>query len=74
MQQTPSQTITRGCQTSPPYLQILALRKPSPYPKFEFLGELQNLFVKNPLIQAVKDVLIYAKKIKEYCSKKPNIK
>ena len=45
--------------------------KASPQPEFDLLGELQNLFVKIPLLQAMKDVPIYAKTLREYCSKKP---
>jgi len=40
-QEMPSQTIvTRGCQTSPPYLERLSLGKQIPHPEFNFLGEL----------------------------------
>ena len=49
--QTPSQTIvTSGCQTGPPYPERLSLSKQSPHPEFEFLGELQKLFVKISLL------------------------
>ena len=46
------------------------MSKPSPQDEFDLLGELQNLFVKIPLLQAMKDVPIYAKNLREYCSKK----
>jgi len=74
-QQTPSQNIVaRGCHTGPPYPERLSLRKPSPHPEFIFLGEMHNLFVKILLLHALKDIPIYAKIIKEYCSKKPGRK
>jgi len=50
------------------------MSKPSPQAEFDLLGELQNLFVKIPLLQAMKDVPIYAKTLREYCSKKPTKK
>ena len=37
----------------------------------ELLGELKNLCVKIPLLQAIKDALIYNKLIKEKCFKHP---
>ena len=46
------------------------MSKSSPQDEFDLLGELQNLFVKIPLLQAMKDVPIYAKTLREYCSKK----
>jgi hypothetical protein len=56
-------------QSEPPYPERLTLSKSSPQAKFDLLGELQNLFVKIPLLQAMKDVPIYAKTLREYCSK-----
>ena len=59
-------------QFEPPYPERLTLSKSSPQAEFDLLGELQNLFVKIPLLQAMKDVPIYAKTLRsEYCSKKP---
>ena len=73
--QTPSQVVpNQGHLTSPPYPKILTLSKPNPQAEFDFLGELQNLFVKIPLLQAMRDVPIYAKTLKEYYSKKPRRK
>jgi hypothetical protein len=43
-------------------------------PKFDFLGELKNLCVKIPLIQAIKDVPIIEKYVREPCLKKPRRK
>ena len=42
--------------------------------EFDLLGELQNLFVKIPLLQAMRDVPIYLKTLREYCTKKPKKK
>ena len=38
---------------------------------FDILGELQNLYIKIPFLQAIQDIPIYAKTIKELCIKKP---
>jgi len=35
------------------------------------LGELKNLYIKIPFLQAIQDIPIYAKTIKELCVKKP---
>jgi len=70
-QNSPTQIIvTLGCQTHPPYPKKLSLIKQIPLPEFYFFGELLNLFVKIQLLQAMKDVLIYATMIREFCSKK----
>jgi len=65
---------TQGFPTNLPYPERLALSKQKPQPEFDLLGELQNLFFKIPLLQAMKDVPIYSKTIREYCSKKPGKK
>jgi hypothetical protein len=41
------------------------------YPNFDIVGELKNLYVKIPLLQALQDIPIYAKTIKELCGRKP---
>ena len=43
-------------------------------PHFNLLGELKNLYVKIPLLQALHDVPIYAKTIWELCVRKPGRK
>jgi hypothetical protein len=43
-------------------------------PNFDIIGELKNLCVKIPLLQALKDIPIYEKTIKELCGKKPRKK
>jgi hypothetical protein len=40
------------------------------YPNFDIVRELKNLYVKIPLLQALQDIPIYAKTIKELCGKK----
>jgi hypothetical protein len=40
-------------------------------PSFNLLGELQNLHINIPLLQAIRDVPIYAKTIKYLCIKRP---
>ena len=44
--------------------------RPIEYPNFDLLGELKNLCIKIPLLQAIQDIPIYAKTIKELCAKK----
>jgi len=41
---------------------------------FNLLGELQNLYVKIPLLQALRDVPIYARTMRDICIKKPSRK
>jgi hypothetical protein len=43
-------------------------------PSFNLLGELQNLHVNIPLLQAIKDVSIYAKIVRDLCIKIPRQK
>ena len=72
---TPPQPLaTQKPQAEPPYPESLAVSKPTPQTKFDLLRELHNLFVKIPLLQAMKDVPIYAKTLREYCAKKPKKK
>jgi hypothetical protein len=40
------------------------IAKPSLYPNFDTVGELKNLCVKIPLLQALQDIPIYVKIIK----------
>jgi hypothetical protein len=48
-------------------------KTPEP-PAFNLLGELQNLYVKIPLLQALRDVPIYARTMRDICVKKPGRK
>ena len=43
-------------------------------PEFDIINELINICVKIPLLQAIKDIPIYSKVIKELCIKKPGRK
>lgn len=56
----------------PPFSErLLQPRSPTPLPQFDVLDELSNVYVKMPLLQAFKDILIYTKAIKELYLKKP---
>jgi hypothetical protein len=44
------------------------------YPNFDIVGELKNLYIKIPLLQALQDIPVYSKMIKELCGRKPVIK
>jgi hypothetical protein len=48
-------------------------KTPEP-PAFNLLGELQNLYIKIPLLQALRDVPIYARTMQDICVKKPGRK
>eukprot|EP00253_Pinus_taeda_P011097 PITA_11097 len=56
--------------SSPPFPKRLIIPRPIEYPDFDLLGELKNICIKIPLLQAIQDILIYAKTIKELCIKK----
>ena len=43
-------------------------------PSFNLLGELQNLHVNIPLLQAIRDAPIYAKTVRDLCIKNPGRK
>ena len=58
----------------PPFPERLAIEKPVIQPEFDILNELRNVCVKIPLLQAIKDVPIYTKAIKDFCIKKPSQK
>ena len=47
------------------------IEKPVVYPEYDILNELKNICVKIPLLQAIKDIPIYSKVIKELCIKHP---
>ena len=50
------------------------IEKPVVHPKYDILNELKNICVKIPLLQAIKDIPIYSKVIKELCIKLPGKK
>ena len=56
--------------SSPPFPERLVISRPIQPPDFDILGELQNLYIKIPFLQAIQDIPIYAKTIKELCIKK----
>eukprot|EP00253_Pinus_taeda_P024888 PITA_24888 len=59
----------------PPFPDRLVQIKPPLYiPQFDVLDELKNVYIKIPLLQAIKDIPIYTKAIKDMCLKKPAIK
>jgi hypothetical protein len=58
----------------PPFPERFLIEKPIVQSEFDIMNELRNVCVKIPLLQAIKDVPIYAKTIKELCIKKPGRK
>jgi len=52
----------------------LAIVRPSTYPEFYLIGEQQHLCIKTPLLQAIRDIPIYAKFMEYLCVKKPRRK
>jgi hypothetical protein len=60
--------------TDPPFPERLTITKPVELLSFNLLGEFQNLHVNIPLLQAIKDVPIYAKTIRDLCIKRPGRK
>ena len=58
----------------PPYLERLIIDKLVPQFEFDLLGELQNVCMNIPLFQAIKDIPIYSKVVRELCLKKPSMK
>ena len=58
----------------PPYPERLILPKAVGQPQFNILGELKNMYVKIPLLQALHDVPIYARTVRDLCTRKPGRK
>jgi len=59
----------------PPFLERLVQAKLlMSIPQFDVLDELKNIYIKIPLLQAIKDIPIHTKAIKELCLKKPTRK
>eukprot|EP00253_Pinus_taeda_P009894 PITA_09894 len=56
--------------SSPPFPERLVIPRPVQYLDFDIPGELQNLYIKIPFLQAIQDIPISAKTIKELCIKK----
>ena len=55
---------------NPPYPNQLAFQNPEEQKCFNLLGELKNIYVKIPLLQAMHDVPIYGKFVRDLCVKK----
>jgi len=60
--------------TEPSFPRRLALTNTPKPPAFNLLGELQNIYVKIPLLQALRDVPIYSRTVRDICVKKPGRK
>eukprot|EP00253_Pinus_taeda_P021442 PITA_21442 len=63
-----------GGTEDPPYPERLVEPRMTSQVEFDFLRELQNLHVRIPLLQALQEVPIYAKKVRDLCIKKPGRK
>ena len=59
---------------NPPYLERLSIDKLMPQSEFDLLGELHNVCLKILLFQAILDIPIYSKVVRELCLKKLGIK
>lgn len=57
-----------------PYLERLAIEKSIRRVEFNIESQLQKLCAKIPLLQAIRDIPMYAKIVKELCLKKPRRK
>ena len=68
----PQETIQE--QRIPPFPEILVIEKLVVHPEYNILNELKNICIKIPLLQAIKDIPIYSKVIKELCIKCPGNK
>jgi hypothetical protein len=68
------QSSSNNAAETTPFLERLALTKMPEPPAFNVLGELQNLYVKIPLLQALRDVPIYARTMRDICVEKPGRK
>ena len=56
---------------NPPYPERLLIEKHVVRPQFDLENELKNVCIKIPLLQAIRDVPIYSKLVRELCLKKP---
>jgi hypothetical protein len=66
-----SQDSDKDAIPSPPFPERLMIMKPIVYLDFNIVGEIKNLYIKIPLLQALPNIPIYAKTIKELCGRKP---
>ena len=58
----------------PPYPERLLIEKPIVHSQFDLENELRNVCIRIPLLQAIRDVPIYSKMVRELCLKKPGRK
>lgn len=58
----------------PPYPRRLVETDMTSHMESDFLKELRNLHIWIPLLQAIRDVSIYAKRVRDQCVKKPGRK
>ena len=58
----------------PPYIERLTLQKVVKQHSFYLLGELKNIYVRIPLLQALHNIPIYSKSIRDLVVKKPRRK
>jgi hypothetical protein len=68
------QSSSNNAAETTPFPERLALTKMPELPTFNLLGELQNLYVKIPLLQELRGVPIYARTMRDICVKKPSRK
>ena len=61
-------------QRIPPFPERIVIEKSVVHPEYNILNELKNICVKIALLQAIKDIPIYSRVIKELCIKCPGKK
>ena len=66
----PSESLPSSSK-QPPFPERLVVERSEPISETSLASELQNLFIKIPLLQAIKEIPIFTKIIKEICLKKP---
>jgi hypothetical protein len=64
-----SQDPDKDATPSPLFPERLMIEKQTVYPNFDIVGELKNIYIKIPLLQAFQDIPIYTKMIKGLCGK-----
>lgn len=74
MNQNPAMTINKESSSenekTPPYPERSTIAKTEPQLEFNLIGELKKLYVKIPLLQAIRNIPIYSKAIRDVCVKK----
>lgn len=70
IKQTSSNTYQPQSSKYPPYPERFNLVKPIIFSKFDLITRLKNVCIKIPFIQAIKDIPIYVKTVRELCIKK----